>query len=77
MALKFNIWLTLALIFQFTPSIIFVKSIQLLNKIGSQLQLYYKNFSFQLCKSENGGEKAIFVYFELLEPNNELQWSTI
>ena len=43
-ALEFNICLTLSFRFQFTPSSIFIKSSQLLNKIASLLQVYYMNF---------------------------------
>ena len=43
-ALKFTICLTLASIFQFTPSTIFIKSSRLPNKIGSLLQVYFMNF---------------------------------
>ena len=44
LALEFNICLTLAWIFPFTPSSIFIKSSRLLNKNGSILQVYFINF---------------------------------
>ena len=44
LALEFNICLTLAWIFPFTPSSIFINSSRLLNKKGSLLQVYFSNF---------------------------------
>ena len=44
LALEFNVCLTLAWIFPFTPSSIFIKLSRLLNKIGSLLQVYFMNF---------------------------------
>ena len=68
-ALEFNICLSLAWIFQFTPLSIFIKSSRLLNKNGSILQVYFSNFLFQLSNSEIGWENEIFLLFEKLEPN--------
>ena len=63
-ALKFTIRLTLASIFQFTPSTFFIKSSRLINKIGSLLQVYYMNFQFQLSNFEIDWENGIFLLFE-------------
>ena len=52
LALEFNICLTVAYFFQFTPSSIFINSSQLLNKIGSLLQVYFMDSLFQLSESE-------------------------
>ena len=61
-ALEFNICLTLAWIFPFTPLSIFIKSSQLLNKNGSILQITLAIFNFN-CLTLKLIEKIGFLYF--------------